>query len=70
MGCPVPSPLGRVPPKGAGEVQQELAGSARVRRNGTALFRHGLRRATFPFGEGIYFQIAFRISHRALYCMV
>ena len=55
----MPSPLGRVPPKGAGEVCPKGAGE--VCPKGTVfplleekhLFRHGLRRATFPKGEGI-----------------
>ena len=38
---------------GAGEVQREFAEPAGGRRIRTALFRHGLRRATFPFGEGL-----------------
>ena len=44
----MPSPLGRVPPQEAGEVRPE----GRCRPDGTPLIRHGLRRATFPKGEG------------------
>ena len=44
----MPSPLGRVPPKGAGEACPQ----GNVAPMGQHLFRHGLRRATFPRGEG------------------
>ena len=44
----MPSPLGRVPPKGAGEVCPQ----GTVAPPGATLIRHGLRRATFPRGEG------------------
>ena len=44
----MPSPLGRVPPKGVGEVCPQ----GTVAPTGQHLFRHGLRRATFPRGEG------------------
>ena len=44
----MPSPLGRVPPKGAGEVCPK----GTVVPMGQRLIRHGLRRATFPRGEG------------------
>ena len=51
---PKPSPLGRVPPQGAGEVSRQcvFAGMRSNAQPVTALFRHGLRRATFPRGEG------------------
>ena len=43
----MPSPLGRVPPKGAGEVCRYATVSLR-----DPLFRQPLRAATFPRGEG------------------
>ena len=43
----MPSPLGRVPPKGAGEVCRKAAVSLQ-----DTLFRQPLRAATFPRGEG------------------
>ena len=43
-----------MPPQGAGEVSRQyvFAGMGRKAQPVTALFRHGLRRATFPGGEG------------------
>ena len=58
----MPSPLGRVPPKGAGEVCPQ----GTVAPSGQYLIRPRLRSATFPRGEGfalpnnhlIYFIVA------------
>ena len=51
----MPSPLGRVPTKGAGEVRYNVISIAALRRIRTAAGPHptSLRSATFPKGEGV-----------------
>ena len=52
----MPSPLGRVAPKGPGEVQYNLTSIAALRRIRTAYqpLPTSLRSATFPKGEGFW----------------